>query len=99
MAVFMTEDKTNLILDCKCGCDDAIKFKVDLEDADADIIMFATLLTMNFFSKQENFIRRFADKVKRIWGVIRNKDYCYGEVVLTKEDFRAFKKYINQFDV
>ena len=47
MAVFMTEDKTNLILDCKCGCDDAIKFKVDLEDADADIIMFATLLTSN----------------------------------------------------
>ena len=43
MTVFMTEDKTNLILDCKCGCDDAIKFKVDLEDADADIIMFATL--------------------------------------------------------
>ena len=97
MAVFMTEDKTNLILDCKCGCDDAIKFKVDLEDADAD--MFATLLTSKFYSKQENFIRRFADKVKRIWGVIRNKDYCYGEVVLTKEDFRAFKKYINQFDV
>ena len=92
MAVFMTEDKTNLILDCKCGCDDAIKFKVDLEDADADIIMFATLLTSKFYSKQENFI-------KRIWGVIRNKDYCYGEVVLTKEDFRAFKKYINQFDV
>ena len=92
----MTEDKTNLILDCKCGCDDAIKFKVD---ADADIIMFATLLTSKFYSKQENFIRRFADKVKRIWGVIRNKDYCYGEVVLTKEDFRAFKNYINQFDV
>ena len=88
MAVFMTEDKTNLILDCKCGCDDAIKFKVDLEDADADIIMFATLLTSKFYSKQENFIRRFADKVKE-YGVIRNKDYCYGEVVLTKEDFRS----------
>ena len=42
MAAFMTEDKTNLILDCECGCE-AIKFEVDLEDADADIIMFATL--------------------------------------------------------
>ena len=51
MAVFMTEDKTNLILDCKCGCDDAIKFKVDLEDADADIIMFATLLTRKLYKK------------------------------------------------
>lgn len=98
MAAFMTEDKTNLILDCECGCE-AIKFEVDLEDADADIIMLATLLTSKFYSKQENFIRRFADKVKRIWRVIRNKDYCYGEVVLTKEDFRAFKKYICQFDV
>ena len=58
MAVFMTEDKTNLILDCKCGCDDAIKFKVDLEDADADIIMFATLLTSKFYSKQEDLQTR-----------------------------------------
>lgn len=98
MAVFITEDKTNLILDCKCGCE-AIKFEADLEDADSDIIMFATLLTSKFYAKQENFVRRFADKVKRIWGVIRNKDYCYSEVVLSREDFRAFKKYINQFDV
>ena len=24
----MTEDKTNLILDCKCGCDDAISLRL-----------------------------------------------------------------------
>ena len=99
MPAFMTEDKRQLILDCKCGCDDAMKFIVDLEDADSDIIMFTTFLTGKWYAKQENFRSRFMDKAKRIWRVLRNKDYCYAEQVLTKEDFRIFKEYINQFDV
>ena len=50
MPAFMTEDKRQLILDCKCGCDDAMKFIVDLEDADSDIIMFTTFLTLYMFT-------------------------------------------------
>lgn len=99
MPAFITKDKKELILDCKCGCDDAMKFIVDLEDADSDIIMFATFLTSKWYSKQKTLRYRFADKVKRIWKVLRNKDYCYAEQVLTKEDFKTFKEYINQFDV
>ncbi len=73
-------------MDCKCGCDDAIKFKVDLEDADADIIMFATLLTSKFYSKQRKLYKKICRQGKKnMGGVIRNKDYCYGEVVLTKK--------------
>lgn len=99
MPALITKDKRELILDCKCGCDDAIKFIVDLEDADHDIVMFTTFLTGKWFSNQETFKSKFVNKVKRIWGVLRNKDYCYAEQVLTKEDFKIFKEYINQFNV
>ena len=41
--------------------------------------------------------RAFKIKMKKIWFILRGKDYCYSDTVMTKEDFEVFKEYVNQF--
>ena len=38
MAIMISGDKKELIVTCKCGCQDTIHIKVDDEDKDADYI-------------------------------------------------------------
>ena len=42
MAVMISEDKKELIVTCKCGCQDTIHIKVDDEDKDTDCYAIQT---------------------------------------------------------
>ena len=75
MAVFKNFKDDELIVSCKCGCDEGIHFKIhDYEDGDY----------------------AFFEKLKKIWAIIRNKDFYYSDIVLTKEDFKEFKKWVDR---
>lgn len=98
MAVMISENKKDLIVTCKCGCQDAIHIKVDDEDKDADYYAIQTYMNGNWHRDQNDRIfRTIGRKLKKIWAIIRNKDYYYSDVLMNKEDFEQFKKYINQF--
>ena len=45
MSVMISEDKKELIVTCKCGCQDTINIKVDDEDKDADYYAIQTYLS------------------------------------------------------
>lgn len=98
MSVLLSKDKRELIITCKCGCDYCIKFKIDDEDKDYDYIAFMTYMNSNWHRDQNDSIfgsvRR---KSEKIWAIIRNKDYYYSDVLMSKSDFKIFKEYINQF--
>lgn len=36
--------------------------------------------------------------MKKIWAIIRNKDYYYSEICMTRKDFETFREYINEVD-
>ena len=90
MAVFKNLKDDELIISCKCGCDEGIHFKIhDYEDGD---YAFLTYTNGNFYTQQ----RPFFEKLKKIWAIIRNKDFYYSDVVMTKDDFKEFKEWVNR---
>ena len=38
----------------------------------------------------------FIKKLKKIWIIIRNKDFYYSEIILNKKDWEEDKKWVNE---
>lgn len=90
MAVFKNFENDELIISCKCGCDEGIHIKItDFGDGD---YAFLSYTNGNFYKEQQPF----ASKLKKIWAIIRNKDYYYSEIILSKDDFSRFGEWINR---
>lgn len=98
MSVMISDDKKELVVTCKCGCQDTIYIKVDNTDKDADYYAIQTILSGNWYRDQDDTVLRcIGRKLKKIWAIIRNKDYYYSDVLMSREDFQKYKEYINQF--
>lgn len=94
MAVLKNKDNSSIYVDCSCLCDDGIKFQIDKDDY--DYYCFMTYTNGNFYREQgETFWKVIYKKVKKILAIIRNKDYYYSEICMTKNEFDEFKEYIN----
>lgn len=94
MALLKSKDGTELYLDCCCGCDEGIRFRIDKEDHDYYCIM--TYTNGQFYREQGDTIWRVIQrKLKKIWAIIRNKDFYYAEIVVKERDFCEFRDYIN----
>lgn len=90
MAVLKNFRGDELIVSCKCGCDEGIHFTIkDYGDGD---YAFLTYTNGNFYSQQSSFI----EKLKKIWAIIRNKDFYYSDILLTKNEFEEFKEWVNK---
>ena len=96
MPVLKSKDEKNLIINCCCSCDEGIRFQVDKEDCDMYVV--ASYMSGNFYKEQAGCCKMFKEKMKKIWKIIRNKDFYYSEVCMTKEDFKEFKEYINSIE-
>ena len=96
MSVMISEDKKELIVTCKCGCQDTIHIEVDDKDKYADYYAIQTILSGNWYREQDDTVLRcIGRKLKKIWAIIRNKDYYYSDVLMSREDFQKYKDYIN----
>ena len=98
MAVMVSKDKKEMIITCKCGCENAIHVRVDDTDKDYDCYAIQTYMNGNWYRDQDDRIfRSICRKLKKIWPIIRNKDFYYSDVLMSREDFQKYKEYINQF--
>lgn len=91
MSVFKSLDGNELILSCKCGCDEGIRVKAEA-DSDDGSIWYQTYLSGNWYKEQGHFLK----KIKKIWAIIRNKDFYYSEIMLDEQDWKAYKEWINE---
>jgi hypothetical protein len=97
MAVLMTNDNKELVVTCKCGCENAVHIRIDHEDWDDYAL--CSYLNSNWYRDQDDRVLRvIGRKLKKIWAIIRNKDYHYSEIVMTKADFEVFKEYVNSVE-
>ena len=98
MAVLKNVSGNELLVDCCCGCDEGIRLRIDpFDDNDYSHYCFLSYTNGSFYREQSDTI--FAviyKKLKKIWAIIRNKDFYYAEITMTKDDFEEFKKYINE---
>ena len=93
MAILKSEDGSELIVSCKCGCEDSLHIKIEPDDED---FAYITYLNSNWHTDQNKKIRYVIfDKLKKIWAIIRNKDYYYSDIRMTQEDFEKYREYIN----
>lgn len=98
MAVLKNKDGTELLVDCCCGCDEGIRFKIDKDDEDG-WYCFMTYTNGNFYKEQgDTFFGVLYKKLKKIWAIIINKDFYYSEVTMSKNEFDEFKEYINSIE-
>lgn len=98
MAVMISKDNKELIVTCDCGCEDAIHIRVDDEDKEYDCYLIQTYMNGNWYRDQNDRVfRTIGRKLKKIWAIIRNKDFYYSEVAMSRDDFQRYKEYINQF--
>ena len=89
MAVLKASDNSEMIISCKCGCDDGLRIKIEKDEED---YCFMTYLSGNWYKEQAGFIK----KLKKIWAIIRNKDFYYSEIILNKKDWEEYKKWIHE---
>ena len=89
MATLKSNDNKEMIITCNCGCDEGIRVKIDESFGD---YCYQTYISGNYYKEQSGLL----DKLKKIWNIIRNKDFYYSEVVMNKEDFEDYKKWINE---
>lgn len=94
MSTLKNKDNTELFIDCNCGCNEGIRFRIDKEDY--DYYCFMTYTNGNFYRDQDETLWKvFYKKLKKIWAIIRNKDFYYAEIFMNKNEFEEFKEYIN----
>lgn len=97
MAVLRDKSGDNLMVDCFCGCDEGLRIRVNKGDDDSFFLM--TYTNGNFYRDQnENFISVIGKKLKKIWAIITNKDYCYSEICMSRDDLNEFKEFINSIE-
>ena len=84
MSVMISDNKKELIVNCRCGCEDTIHIRVFDKDKDADYYAIQTYMSGNWYRDQEDtVIRCVRRKLKKIWAIIRNKDYYYSDVLMS----------------
>ena len=97
MATLKNKDGTELYIDCCDGCGEGIRFQIDKEYF--DYYCFMAYTNGNFYREQDDTMWNvFCKKLKKIWAIIRNKDFYYSEVIMTKADFDEFREYINSVE-
>lgn len=103
MSILKSEDGKELIVTCRCGCDEGLHIRIERDDPAWNIdpkdetFCYVTCLNSNWYRDQDKKIRYVIwDKLRKIWAIIRSKDFYYSEILMTRKDFETFREYINE---
>lgn len=87
--IMTNKEKDVLALYCSCGVADGVLLRAD-RIGGLDI----SLVSDAFYTSQKNRWDFFKEKCKRIWCIIRNKEYCYFDICIEPEDLKEFKEFV-----
>ena len=102
MSVLISEDRKELIVTCHCGCGNAFHIQLDKslidedEPEDQKVYGYMSYMRNDFVTEQGG---RWRNKIKSIVRILRNKDYYYSDVLMTKGDWENFKKWVDAQEV
>ena len=75
---------------CRCGFMDGVVLKFDKDDDELSL----QFVSDNFYTTQNRGKMSFKEKVKRIWYIITNKEYCYFDILIDKNELQEFKEFV-----
>ena len=97
MSVMISNDRQELLVNCRCGCEDTIHIRICKEEMNPNHYAFLTYLSGKWYQDQEQSILCvWRKKWRKIWSIIRNKDYYYSDILMDTDDIQRFKEYVNQ---
>ena len=89
---------TSCAIYCNCGCNNGVTLKIEKDEFFDDCIDYnLSLVSDNYYLSQHTNWSRFKEKCKRIWQIIRNKEYQFFDICLNEEDLSSFYKFISKF--
>lgn len=92
MAVYKAINKDAMSVTCDCSCGNGMELIVN---RDTGCYALITAMNGNFYRDQNGMFRALKKKLEKIWCIIRNKDFCYSEIIMSEEQFNNFKDVIN----
>ena len=103
MSILKSNDGKDLIVTCRCGCDEGLHIRIERDDPawnidpEDETFCYVTCLNSNWYRDQDKKMQYvILDKLKKIWAIIRSKDFYYSEICMTRKDFETFREYINE---
>lgn len=75
---------------CTCGCGNGIVLKAERVDDDTSLQLVSDL----FYTMQNKGRMSLKEKVKRIWYIIKGKEYCYFDILIDKDELQEFKEFV-----
>ena len=91
MSVLLNKTKDELIVTCDCGCDESFHIRLDVDDETYALLSY---MNSNWYAEQTNCKNIIVAKLKKIWSIIRGKDYHYSDIIMSKEDLKTFADFI-----
>lgn len=85
-----------VIVNCNCGCDEAIqikKFKFDEQEEDE---YYLSILAGEFGSTQRGIFRTIGHRIKLAFKMLFGKEYLLTEIVMKPEEFEEYKKILEE---
>lgn len=82
--------KNEYVAFCKCGCMDGVVLKADNTDNELSL----QLVSDYFYLMQSKGKISLREKLKRIWFIIRGKEYCYFDILIDNEELQRFKEFV-----
>lgn len=86
-------NKNEFVLFCKCGCKNGVVLKASSEGEGWDKEFSIQLVSDNYYVMQNKGKMSLKEKLKRIWYIISNKEYCYFDILVEAKDMIEFKKF------
>lgn len=82
--------KDEYVAFCKCGCGEGVILKADNDDHELSL----QFVSDNFYLMQNKGKMSLKEKLKRIWFIIRGKEYCYFDILINEEKLQEFKEFV-----
>lgn len=95
MAVLISKNDKEMIVSCNCGCDEGVRISIDKDEEFDDVnatYAYQCFVSGNFYKEQGTF----GEKIRKIWAIIRNKDFYYSDICMNKAEFEEFKAWVNK---
>lgn len=90
------KDTKLVIVNCDCGCDDAIQLKKLKFDSVDEPEYYLSILTSQFYSKQSSLLKLIKQRLVSAWKMLTGKEYRLCEIILTKQDLDDFIKQLKE---
>lgn len=97
MSILRSKDGEELMVDCNCGCDEGLRIRVNKHSDDLFCVLTYTSGHFSYMQKETVF-SVIKTKLKKIWRIITNNDYCYSEICMTRRDVHELSEYFREID-